>query len=90
MSVIPYYAHTAESPDGTRLAECHWQLLAVHPNTGSSPALRFPLRLDRGEGRVRCRFLPILSVVRGILESVLRWGSLCCLKTFPQEAAHAR
>ncbi|MBE0541570.1 MAG: hypothetical protein IH623_09305 [Verrucomicrobia bacterium] len=29
--------------------------LWTRPDTGSSPALQYPLRLERGEGRVRCR-----------------------------------
>ncbi len=36
-----YYAHTAEGPDGKRLAESSWQLLAVHLRNVADLAKRF-------------------------------------------------
>lgn len=50
--------------------------LWTRPDTGSSPAPQYPLRLERGEGRVRCRVQPTFSAVKGIFESVLRWKSV--------------
>lgn len=55
---VNYYAHTAEDEHGNRLPESSgkWQPLAAHlRNVAALARAEYPLRLERGEGRVRCR-----------------------------------
>ncbi|MBI4326126.1 MAG: hypothetical protein HY674_12800, partial [Chloroflexi bacterium] len=56
-----------------------WARPDTQPNPVSyvAPTPQHPLRLDRGEGRVRCRvqcpIAPTFSAAKGIFEAILRW-----------------
>ena len=58
-----------------------WARPDTMPNPVSyvAPTPQHPLRLDRGEGRVRCRVrtyvAPTFSSAKGIFEAILRWKS---------------
>ena len=51
-------------------------LMWTRLGNGALRVLKNPLRLDRGEGRVRCRIQPPISAAKGVFESVLRCESV--------------